>query len=426
MKVLLHGLNYWPELIGIGKYTGEMARWLVARGHQVRVVTTFPFYPQWRVSDGYRNGFWRSERVDGVEIYRCPVWVPARPGSWRRIAHLLSFAASSAPVVAWHGATWRPDVVVAIEPTLLAAPGSLVAAWLGGTTSWMHVQDFEIDAAFELGIMKGDRLRRLAVGSEGLLLRCFSRVSTISNAMREGLRRKGVDDAKLRLLPNWAATEDIHPLPQPSPLRAEFGFDGDTIVALYAGNMSEKQGIETLVDTARELSREPRIQFVFAGEGPARPRLQALAAGLSNIRFLPLVATDRLNQLLNVADIHLLPQRRGVTDLVMPSKVLGMMASGRAIVAGVDPTAALAQVVASCGVVVPPEDGSAMAAAIRELAADEPRRAALGAAGRQHALAEWSRDAVLGQFERWIEEARQPTGRPQRGSALLKAEARRE
>jgi colanic acid biosynthesis glycosyl transferase WcaI len=186
------------------------------------------------------------------------------------------------------------------------------------------------------------------------------------------------------------ATDELHPLDHPSPLRRELAIPPDKVVALYAGNMSEKQGLEMLVVAARALADDGDISFVFAGEGAARRRLETMSLGLGNVTFLPLQPAERLNDLLNLADIHLLPQRRGVADLVMPSKLLGMMSSGRPVVAGADPGSALGNVVASCGLVVTPEDGAAMAASVRVLAGDGARRV----------VAEWSRDAVLGDFLR--------------------------
>lgn len=417
MKILIHGLNYWPELIGVGKYTGEMAEGLVAEGFAVRVVTAYPYYPEWRVAAAYRGRLYTSETAGGVAVLRCPLWVPRRQGFGARVLHLLSFAVTSAPVVLWQALTWRPDVVIGIEPTLLAAPASYAAARVCGAVAWLHVQDFEIEAAFATGLVSGARMRRWAGGAEALVLRCFDRVSTISRAMGEHARRKGVAPRKLALLPNWAASEDIFPLPGPSPMRRALAIPADTVVALYAGNMSAKQGLDTLVTAARELVGEPRIRFVFAGDGAARRRLEALCAGLANVTLLPLQPAERLNDLLNLADIQLLPQRARFDGLVMPSKLLGMMASARPVVAGVDAGSALAELVATCGIVVPPEDGVAMAAAVRALASDAERRAALGRAGRARVVAEWGRDAVLAELVCLLRELA-PTRAPPRPGAL--------
>lgn len=404
MKILIHGLNFWPELIGVGKYTGEMAAGLAEAGFTVRVVTAYPYYPAWRIDPAYSGWRYGRDRLGAVEIWRCPLWVPRRPGAPARVLHLSSFAVSSAPVVIWQALGWRPDVIIGIEPTVFAAPASYAAARLCGAAAWLHVQDFELEAAFATGLVAGSRLRRWASRAEAAVLRHFDRVSTISRAMLEHARQLGIAPQKLVMVPNWVTTTDIYPLDHPSPLRAALAIPDDAVVALYAGNMSAKQGLDMLVTAARALADEPRIRFVFAGDGAARQCLETLAAGLGNVQFLPLQPAERLNDLLNLADIQLLPQREGVDGLMMPSKLLGMMASARPIVAGARDASAVGGLVARCGIVVPPGDGIAMAAAVRALAADPARRTALGRAARERVMAEWSREAILSELARMLNE----------------------
>ena len=120
MKILIYGINYAPELTGIGKYSAEMAEWLAARGHSVSVVTAPPYYPQWRVHDGYRAGRYAREERAGVSVRRAPLWVPARPGGVKRLLHLASFALSSLPSLL--RAAGRPDVILVVEPARSARP----------------------------------------------------------------------------------------------------------------------------------------------------------------------------------------------------------------------------------------------------------------------------------------------------------------
>jgi colanic acid biosynthesis glycosyl transferase WcaI len=184
------------------------------------------------------------------------------------------------------------------------------------------------------------------------------------------------------------------------------------VVALYSGNMGNKQGLDILADVARLLQDEPHIQFVLGGNGSGRADLQARCAGLNNVRFLDLQPLARLNDWLGLADVHLLPQRADAADLVMPSKLTGMLASGRAVLATALPDTELCRVVeqdAGCGVVVPPENPVAMAHALRALASDPTRRATLGANGRRHAEAEMSQDVILRRFETQLRELVQPT-----------------
>jgi putative colanic acid biosynthesis glycosyltransferase WcaI len=202
--------------------------------------------------------------------------------------------------------------------------------------------------------------------------------------------------------PNWVDTKTIRPLESPSPYRAELGIPPAKTVALYAGNIGEKQGYETLAELGENLAEEGSIRLVIAGEGAAAARLSARLAGRGAVHLLPLQPAERLNDLLNLADIHLLPQRADAADLVMPSKLAAMMASGRPVIAGALPTTEVGRWAGGAGILVPPGDSRAMGAALIALAGDESERLRLGARARALACATWDKDKILGDFERRI------------------------
>jgi colanic acid biosynthesis glycosyl transferase WcaI len=394
MRVLLYGINYAPELTGCGKYTGEMAEWLAARGAHVTVVTAPPYYPAWRVDAPHAWHLYRAETKDRIEVVRCPLFVPKRASGLKRVLHLLSFACTSLPVLLWLALRRRPDVIVAIEPPFLGAPAAWLAAKLTGAASWLHVQDFEIDTAFDLGLLRSKRLRQVVLRAERALMRRFDRVTTISERMRSRLRAKGVASERAQLFPNWVDLQRIRPLPQ-RPRSARFR--ADDIVVLYSGNMGRKQGLETLLEAARLVAAagESRVRFLICGDGVERAELGAAAKGLTNVSFAPLVPLDRLNSLLNLADIHVLPQRADAEDLVFPSKLTNMLASGRPVVSTARAGTQIASVLDGCGVVVPPGDAAALARALCELAADELQRRVLGAEARRVAERLWDKNTVL-------------------------------
>ncbi|MGE0256456.1 MAG: WcaI family glycosyltransferase [Alphaproteobacteria bacterium] len=398
MRILVVGINFAPELTGIGKFTGEMATWLAARGHAVRAVSAPPYYPQWRIAAGYGGLLWRRETVDGVRVMRCPTWVPRRQTGVRRLLHLASFAATSLPVALAWSVAWRPQATIAVVPALMSAPAAWLAARLGGSLAWLHLQDLEVDAAFELGLLPSS-LARPALAAERALLRRFDAVSTISEAMLARLSAKGVAPERRILFPNWTDLAAVAPRPDDGRLRAALGIARDATVALYSGNMGGKQGLETVIEAARRLAARGDIHFVLCGAGGARPALEAQATGLANVRFLDLQPLDRLGELLAFADIHLLPQRAEATDLVMPSKLGGMLASGRPVVAAAAPGTQLARALVGCGAVVPPGDAAGFAAAVAALADDPEARRVAGATARAAAERDWDRDAVLGRFE---------------------------
>jgi colanic acid biosynthesis glycosyl transferase WcaI len=387
--------NFAPEMTGIGKYVGEMTAWMFRAGYEIRVVTAPPYYPAWRVATGYSSRRYARERHSGALVYRCPLLVPRRPGGISRLLHTISFSLSTLPVILWQAFSWRPQLVFVVEPPLTCAPAAILAAKICGAQAWLHVQDFEVDAAFDLGLLRNERLRRCAFGAEKWLMRRFDRVSSISGAMLKKLGDKGVDPGRIGFFPNWVDTRLIRPLAGENRLRAELGIDTSTTVLLYSGNMGEKQGLNLIVEVARTFAGSANILFLLCGDGAAKWRTMQAAAGLTNVRFIALQPLERLNELLNLADVHLLPQRAEAEDLVMPSKLTAIMASGRPVVASARAGSDVARAAGAGGLVVPPGDAEAFGAAIRKLLSDVRLRADLARAGRVYAASNWDRETVL-------------------------------
>lgn len=386
MKIVLVSMNFSPELTGVGKYSGEMADGLIARGHEVSVVCAPPYYPTWTVAPGYSDSAYHVERPKpGLTIYRCPIWIPKRLGGLTRLLHLASFALSSMPVV-FKLVGWQPRVVLAVAPGFFCAPAAWLAARLAGAKAWLHIQDFEIDAAFELGMLKQPWLRSLAQRAERTMLRRFDAVSTISSRMMRLLAAKGVPMQKTELLPNWVDASALASTDGAAlALRQSLGLAPEQVVCLFSGTLNRKQGLGVLIDAARLLQGDPRIAIVICGNGEMRAALETAAQGLPNVRFLDLMPAAQLGALLHMADVHLLPQLRGAADLVMPSKLGGMLASGRPVIAAAAPGTEISAVAVGCGLLVEPECAEDFAQAMTTLASDAERRQRLGAAGRSYA-----------------------------------------
>jgi colanic acid biosynthesis glycosyl transferase WcaI len=220
-------------------------------------------------------------------------------------------------------------------------------------------------------------------------------VTTITPAMKARLEEKKLNGKDIPVIPNWIDKDRIFPLPGPSQFRLENAIPADAIVALYSGSLVTKQGLELVVDAARKLAADADIYFVICGDGPLKDSLVEAAKDLPRVRFLPLQPADRLNELLNAADIHLLAQAPGASDLVMPSKLGPMMASGRPVVAAVDPDGTIARMIEGAGLLVPVRSSTNFANAIRELADAPERRHAMGAVGRQTVIHQLDRESVM-------------------------------
>jgi colanic acid biosynthesis glycosyl transferase WcaI len=227
--------------------------------------------------------------------------------------------------------------------------------------------------------------RRLFAGIESAMLGAFDRVSTISRRMVRLLAAKGVAMDRTALLPNWVDLQDIHPQAGSPALRESLGITAAQTVFLFSGTMNRKQGLPVLFDALDLLAGRSDIVLVLCGAGEMRAGVEARAEGRANVRLLGLQPQARLNELLNMADVHLLPQLAGAADLVMPSKLAGMLASGRPMIAGAVPGTEIARVVDGRGLVVEPENAVAYASAMLQLADDAALRLRLGAEARAYA-----------------------------------------
>lgn len=396
MRLLVIGINYAPEIISTAVYTTGLVDEMSRQDVTCDVITAVPYYPAWRVFDGWSNRRWQaSDHGGAASIVHCPLYVPANPTSGRRILHHVSFALTALPVALWKALKLRPDIVFVVAPSMLSAPIGLLAARVSGARSWLHIQDFEVEAAFATGLLHaGKPLGRLALRFEKWVLSHFDRISTISSPMLSKLHEKGVPQSLTYELRNWANLQNVSPIEGVSPMKSELGINTPYVV-LYSGNLANKQGLEIIPKMAKILSHRKDLTFVVCGDGPMREKLQEMASENNEIRFLPLQPLSRLCELLGMADVHLLPQIEGTADLVLPSKLTNMLASGRPVLACTEPGTALAQEVDGAGVLTPPEDAKAAATALEALLDDPSGRKKMGKVARERALARWDVREVI-------------------------------
>jgi colanic acid biosynthesis glycosyl transferase WcaI len=398
VKILIVGLNYAPEPVGIGPYTAGLAESLAASGHAVEAIVSEPYYPNWERTSA-PNLLWRTTLEQRVRVVRCRTRIPRTPTGLARVSHALSFTISMFPRTIWSALRSSPDVVFTITPSLFSVCVAWLAARLCGAKLWTHVQDFEADAACATGLIKpGGAIARLAKRFERTVLGLSDKVSTISPQMQARLVALGLSPARTYQLRNWAADEFAPDPQEAARYRTQWDVGGRKVV-LYAGSIANKQGIEIIVDAARILSGREDILFVICGNGPSLARLQSYAAGLDNLQIHPLQPAARMGGLLALAHLHVLPQIAEAADLVLPSKLCNMLSSGRPVVATANPGTGLATEIAGCGLITPPGDTAALAEAIALLVDDDGLAEQLGRKGKIRARERWGRSEILSAFE---------------------------
>ena len=405
MKILLYSLNYAPELTGIGKYSGEMCEWLAEKGHDVRVICAPPYYPEWQVSQPYRSWQYRSEQRNNVTVFRCPLFVPKQPKTFTRLIHLLSFGLSSLPVLfgQWF---WKPDIVIGIEPTFFCVPATLLFCKLRSSKSLLHIQDFELDAmlglGLGLGLGKSGVVAQFAGQVERWFMRRFDAISTISYSMLQKAQDKTGQPEKVFYFPNWVDTDFLTPDADPILFRKRWGIAESTRVVLYSGNMGKKQGLEIVLQAADQLRQEPHLLFLMVGSGAAQAELvhQAEQRQLDNLKFYPLQTYEDLPALMALADIHLVVQKKGAADAVLPSKLTTILAIGGECVMTAEANTELGLLcrnypgIARC---IEPESPEALVATLRAMLLNLPSKAqgAYNKTARQFALDNLKKDQIL-------------------------------
>lgn len=397
-RFIIWGVNYPPELTGIAPFNRAMCEYLASKGHRVSMVTSFSYYPGWRKRDEDKGTIFRTDVLNGVPVHRCWHYVPPKPTPLKRILHELSFIATSLLRVLLLP---RPDVFIVVSPPLLLG----VAAWFAGVVKRapfvFHVQDLQPDAAASLGMLRGGLLLRALYGLESFAYRKAARVSGISPGMLRAFQSKGVSSGKTILFPNGINLAGPQTLPARGRFRRRMGISASDVLALYSGNLGVKHGVDILLEAAR-LPAAAAIRTVICGDGARREELERRARemGLGRVTLLPLQPEADYLEMLVDADIYVVTQQPSSGSLFFPSKLLNGLAMSKAVLVVADENSELTRAARDSGfaAVAPPGRPDEVARALKSLAADAGRRAALGQAGRRY-VEQFETNRILAQLE---------------------------
>lgn len=400
LRIAILGINYWPEPTGIAPYTTGLAAELTARGHDVRVLTGCPHYPQWR--RGSRGSRFRSDEIiDGVRVRRLNHYVPSGRSWVGRAAMEVSFGLQVLT------SDWGdPDVVVCITPPLLATSIAVARARFTRRRPAVGilVHDVYGRGAAEAGI-ESRVVRRILGAVESATLRGADDVAVIHTGFAPDLvDGLGVDSRRIREIRNWNHVSAPDPV-ESAGFRAARGWRHDDVVILHAGNMGHKQGLENVLAAARlAQNRDSHARFVLLGDGSQRTALQSAAAGLHNLEFLPPVSDVDFPAALGAADVLLVNERPGVAHMSVPSKLTSYFRSGKPVVAAIDPCGLTAgeMTASGAGVAVPPDRPDLLLSEAMRLAADPVLAERLGARGRRYCSAVMSERLALDRYEEWM------------------------
>lgn len=408
------GINFSPELTGIGKYTGEMVEWLAENDYKCTVVTSFPYYPYWKTAAPYTNRWFKKEVMHNgnATVYRCPMYVPAKPTGAKRILHEASFCFNAFFVVLMSLFKPRHDYIFCMAPPFHLGFLALFYRFFKGGKMVYHIHDMQIEAARDLEIIKTKSIFNFLFSLEHYILQHSDFVSTVALGMKKKIVLKTTKD--VMYFPNWANIENFWQIHDTAQLKPAWGFAKTDKVVLYSGSLGEKQGLEALITIAYTLRHESDIKFLICGTGPHKDKLIKMAEdrSLSNFFFMPLQELDVFNRFLNMADVHLVIQKQSACDLMMPSKLVNILAVGGLALVTANPGTNLYEIIDEhkMGVLVPAEDETALAHAI--LACCKNNFTELKDNARRYAEKYLKRQDILEQVLSSIKGNVQPTEQP--------------
>ncbi len=403
MKILVWGINYGPEVTGIAPYNQGLCEFLVSQGNEVHMLTTFPYYPQWKKREVDRGIIYRKEEMNGVQVHRCWHYVPPQPTALQRIAHEASFVCHAFLRALFIS---KIDRIILISPPLPIGVAGFVLSLFKRAPFIFHIQDLQPDAGIHLGLIPSPILQRFLYFCERLIYSRANKITVISQTMKKIIENKGHPSEKILLFPNW-----FHPVESGVnslfSFRESLGVPNSALLMVYSGNFGKKQGLEIFVEAAGKLASE-KGHWIFCGDGAAKAELirRVEELQLKQVYFLPLQELPRYRRLLEEADLCLVSQIGGTGRFFFPSKLLSILSHGKPVLTVANEDSELAHaVIEGFGVNHSSYSSDEIAATIEELHANPLRLKEMGERGREY-VQQFDQQKILGEFEKRLKNMR--------------------
>lgn len=395
--VLLVGLNYSPEPTGNAPYTTKLAEGLARTGHRVDVFTGYPHYPNWRVAEGYR-GLSTKQLINGVPVIRLRHTVPAVPRTLNRLLMEVTFGLHTA-LRPWG----QHDIVLVVSPGLFSSAFAVAKARVKGIPVAIWIQDLYSRGLEETG--GSSSMTKAIKWCESKILRACTGIAVIHGRFRDyvvdelEVSRENVD-----VIRNWTHIQH-DPIFDREAARARLGWSSDETIALHAGNMGVKQGLENVVETARLADAfDSRVRFVLLGDGNRREALQVAGEGIRSLSFLKPLSDQEYSEALRAADVLVVNERPELREMSVPSKLTSYFATGLPVVAATHPESATADEIraSGAGVLVDPQRPSALLRGVERLRHNPVEAENLGRKGPIYAAGVLSEATAIGAYSQWL------------------------
>jgi len=395
-KVTIIGLNFYPESTAIGLYSTQLAQFLEELGAEINVVTAFPYYPQWEIDPVYKKrGNYLEEKLGTIRLLRYKQYTPKTPTFFKRVIHIIDFTIGNYFNLK---KIKDCDYVISVVPFTSSAYLGAILSRRKKAKHWIHIQDFEFDAAFQSGLVdvhqeKRGWIYKFLMGIERRIFNKADCVSTISHTMVKKLETK--TSSKTYFLPNWVDASDS----DPSKSQPHSFLGSDKFKLLYSGNIGDKQDWNFFLEMIQKLDFD-KYEVIIVGDGSRRKEIENKISSYPGISLHKPVPYAELSDLLCSADAHFLFQKLGVVDTVMPSKILGMMASARPSIITGHPDSEVRKVIdqAAAGVYISENNVDLVLDFLNTMQTDKALAQSKGVSAREYVLENFAKRSILERF----------------------------
>jgi len=393
--------HFAPDLAPTGVVMTRIVTELAARGHELHVVTSLPWYRNHAIEPGWGGRLWRTEKTEWGSIIRVhPFPGKSKSNLLRRALGFIAFSyAVGIRSVHADGFPFKVDGVLAMSPPLTLGLTGWFTKIIRRAPLVFNIQDVFPDAAIQTGAISNKKIIAAAKWLERVSYQRSDAVVLLSRDLRTNIANK-IDTKfhdRLHVIPNFVDTVAITPQNRMTAYRTELGI-GDQLVVMYAGNVGFSQSLNLVAEAAAKF---PEIAFVINGDGAARKKLQQDCAQLANVYFGDYQPIDRLSEVLATGDIHLVPLRAGLASVSVPSKSYSILAAGRPMLAAIDPNTEIPNMLreSGAGIAVEPDNAPAFIDALGQLASNRELLLEIGARGRNWVETHASPASVAAQYE---------------------------
>jgi colanic acid biosynthesis glycosyl transferase WcaI len=393
--------HFAPDLAPTGVVMTRIVTELAARGHELHVVTSLPWYRNHAIEPGWGGRLWRTEKTEWGSIIRVhPFPGKSKSNLLRRALGFIAFSyAVGIRSVHADGFPFKVDGVLAMSPPLTLGLTGWFTKIIRRAPLVFNIQDVFPDAAIQTGAISNKKIIAAAKWLERVSYQRSDAVVLLSRDLRTNIANK-IDTKfhdRLHVIPNFVDTVAVTPQNRMTAYRAELGI-GDQLVVMYAGNVGFSQSLNLVAEAAAKFSE---IAFVINGDGAARKKLQQDCAQLANVYFGDYQPIERLSEVLATGDIHLVPLRAGLASVSVPSKSYSILAAGRPMLAAIDPNTEIPNMLreSRAGIAVEPDNAPAFIEALGELVSNRELLLEMGARGRNWVETHASPASVAAQYE---------------------------